>query len=197
MNTFGRIFRISIFGESHGSGVGVVIDGCPAGIPIKEEDFSKDMGRRRSGAKGTTARKESDIPKIKSGVFRGRTTGAPIMLFIGNENIDSSDYEKTKDMPRPGHADLVAREKYGQFNDYRGGGHFSGRLTAPLVAAGVLAKKIIDPVDITAELTRAGGSEDIDGKVHAALEEQDSIGGIVDCIYLARLSEKPFLNMYP
>src|SRR5450759_2555834 len=143
MNSFGRIFRVSIFGESHGENVGVVIDGCPAGISLIEEDFSADLERRKAGAKGTTPRKEDDVPEIVSGVFNNKTTGAPITILFKNSNTRSADYEKQRAVPRPGHADFVASKKFNGFQDYRGGGHFSGRLTVALVAAGVVAKKCL------------------------------------------------------
>lgn len=181
MNTFGRIFKISIFGESHGKSVGVTIDGCPPGIAIKEEDFLDDLARRRSGAKGTTPRKEKDLPEIISGVFEGRATGAPITVLFKNENTRSKDYSQLKVLPRPGHADFVAVKKYKGFSDYRGGGHFSGRLTLALVAAGVVAKKITEPVKIDAKLIEAGGSENIEEAIDFALKNRNSIGGIVDC----------------
>lgn len=181
MNSFGRIFRLTVFGESHGPEIGVIIDGCPAGIPLGAEDFETDLGRRRSGASGTTPRKESDVPLLKSGTFNGRTTGAPLCISFENRDVDSSAYDKIKDTPRPGHADFVAYKKFGGFNDYRGGGHFSGRLTALLVAAGVVAKKILPQVLITARLVEAGGSTDITAAVEAAVKEGDSVGGTVEC----------------
>jgi len=145
MNSFGRIFRIHIFGESHGPSVGVTIDGCPPGISLTEEDFSEDLERRKGGMqKGTTPRKEDDIPIFVSGVFNNKTTGAPLTILFDNKNVRSSDYEKQMAIPRPGHADFVAGKKFGGFQDYRGGGHFSGRLTVCLVAAGVVAKKILN-----------------------------------------------------
>ena len=181
MNTFGTIFRISLFGESHGESVGVLIDGCPAGIPLKHSDFNSDFSRRRSGAKGTTPRKEADIPKIMSGVFNERTTGAPVMIMFENSNTRSTDYNNLVDTPRPGHADFTAQQKFGGYQDYRGGGHFSGRLTLGLVAAGVIAKKIIHPLTSEARLLEVGGSSDIDAAVDRAIEAEDSIGGIVEC----------------
>jgi chorismate synthase len=181
MNSFGRIFRINIFGESHGPGVGVVIDGCPAGIPLSVSDFEKDLSRRKSGAKGTTPRKEEDLPNLLSGIYNNHSTGAPIGVFFENKNTRSSDYSKLKDIPRPGHADFVASQKFGGFQDYRGGGHFSGRLTLALVAAGVVAKKILGNVEINAQLIEAGGSSDIEKAVEKALEMDDSIGGLVEC----------------
>ncbi len=181
MNSFGRMFRISIFGESHGSCIGVVIDGCPPGIPIAPNDFLPDLARRKSGAKGTTPRLESDLPLIQSGVFNDQTTGAPLTITFENKNTSSKDYSQFVDVPRPGHADFTAAKKYHGANDYRGGGHFSGRLTLGLVAAGVLAKKIVPDLRFTAELIEAGGSTDIEQAIEAALRQNDSIGGIVAC----------------
>ena len=143
MNTFGRKFRVSIFGESHGELIGVVMDGVPAGLELSEQDFEQDILRRKSGAKGTTPRIEADRPTIVSGVFEGHTTGAPLTITFKNTNTHSSDYELFAVMPRPGHADLTAALKWDDCQDPRGGGHFSGRLTLPIVAAGVVAKKIV------------------------------------------------------
>lgn len=181
MNTFGRLFRINILGESHGDCVGVLIDGCPPGISVPLEIFTVDLERRKSGTPGTTKRKEEDLPTIKSGVFKEKTTGAPILILFENKDIDSSVYERIKDTPRPGHADFVAFKKYGGFNDYRGGGIFSGRLTVGLVAAGVIAKKIIFPAKIEAKLIEVGGLKNIDEAITLALENRDSVGGIVEC----------------
>ena len=181
MNSFGRIFRTSIFGESHGESIGVVIDGSPAGIPLSEEDFLEDLSRRKSGGPGTTPRKEDDKPIIKSGVFKGKTTGAPVTVIFENNDVKSKDYESVKDIPRPGHADFVAMKKYGGFNDYRGGGHFSGRMTLGLVAAGVLARKIIEPVRIDAKIIKARGSGDIKEVIKQTLLGGDSVGGLVRC----------------
>lgn len=181
MNSFGRNFRVSIFGESHGSCVGILIDGCPAGLPLSPEDFEPDLARRRSGAKGTTPRTEADIPILKSGVFNGKTTGAPLCILFENANTDSSAYDKLKNTPRPGHADFVAYKKFGGFQDYRGGGHFSGRLTACLVAAGVVAKKLLQGISITAKLAEVGGTTDIDSAIQKALDDGDSVGGVVEC----------------
>ncbi|HEV3222638.1 MAG TPA: chorismate synthase, partial [Puia sp.] len=142
MNSFGRLFRMTIFGESHGVAVGLVLDGCPAGLSLTPEDFIADIERRKGGIqKGTTPRQESDLPIFKTGIFNNITTGAPITILFENNNTRSGDYEKLRAIPRPGHADFVAHEKFGGFEDYRGGGHFSGRLTVALVAAGVIAKK--------------------------------------------------------
>src|SRR6185437_4362290 len=143
MNSFGRLFRVTIFGESHGSFVGVNIDGCPAGINMTAADFSEDIERRKPGAKGTTPRKEDDIPEIISGVFNDKSTGAPMTILFKNSNTRSGDYEKQRAVPRPGQADFVAHKKFTGFEDCPGGGHFSGRLRAALVAAGVVAKKVI------------------------------------------------------
>lgn len=181
MNTFGKLFKISIFGESHGASVGVVIDACPAGIPLKQSDFEADFSRRKSGAKGTTPRKEPDTPRIMSGLFNERTTGAPIMILFENTNTRSGDYSQLKDIPRPGHADFTAHQKFGGYQDYRGGGHFSGRLTLGLVAAGVLAKKIIAPASVSTSILEVGGSSDIEAALDRAIENKDSIGGIIEC----------------
>ena len=181
MNSFGKLFRISIFGESHGESVGIVIDGCPAGIPLKQSDFEADFSRRKSGTKGTTPRQEPDIPRIMSGVFNDHTTGAPLMVLFENTNTRSGDYSQLKEIPRPGHADLTGNQKYGGYQDYRGGGHFSGRLTLGLVAAGVVAKKIIAPVTVSTSILEVGGSSDIESALDRAIENQDSIGGIIGC----------------
>lgn len=182
MNQFGKLFTISIFGESHGESVGVVIDGCPAGMPISVEDFVEDTERRKGGMqKGTTPRQEEDLPLFKSGVFNGKTTGAPLTLLFENKNTRSGDYEKQRAVPRPGHADFVANKKFGGFEDYRGGGHFSGRLTLCLVAAGVVAKKLLAPLKIVATITAIGGEIDVEKGLQKAIENKDSVGGIVEC----------------
>ncbi len=181
MNSFGKLFRISLFGESHGHLVGVLIDGVPPGLAISEEDMMPDMARRKSGAAGTTPRKEDDIPVIKSGVFNGYTTGAPLLIQVENKNTRSRDYSELRKTPRPGHADYTAFRKFGGYEDYRGGGHFSGRLTTGLVAAGVIAKKLIDPVSVSASILEVGGSSDIEAAIQKAIEEHDSIGGILEC----------------
>ncbi len=181
MNTLGTNFRISIFGESHGKWVGVTIDGCPAGIALNESDLLPDLERRKAGAAGTTPRKEEDLPIFVSGVFNNSTTGAPLTIVFENNNTRSADYESARNTPRPGHADFVMHQKFNGFNDYRGGGHSSGRLTVALVAAGVVAKKILKGMTIDATLTEAGGSADIEAAIKKAIEQQDSIGGIVSC----------------
>ena len=181
MNSFGRFFRVSIFGESHGIQIGAVIDGCPAGISLCEDDLQDDFARRRAGGIGTTPRIEPDLPRIVSGVFNGKTTGAPITVVFENTNTKSGDYSNLWNQPRPGHADYTGQQKYGGFNDPRGGGHFSGRITLGLVAAGVIAKKILAPTTIKATLVEAGGSKDIQAAVEKAVAEKDSIGGIIEC----------------
>ncbi len=197
MNSFGRIFRVSIFGESHGDSVGLTVDGCPPGISLSAGDFKEDIGRRKPGAKGTTPRKEDDIPEIVSGVFNGNTTGTPITIFFKNSNTRSTDYEKQRAVPRPGHADFVASKKYKGFEDYRGGGHFSGRLTVAVVAAGVIAKKILSPIpafpegegvpphktniSIETSILEIGGESDLETGLQKAIDAKDSIGGIVEC----------------
>ena len=182
MNTFGRLLKISIFGESHGSSIGVTIDGCPPGLPITSELFMPDLDRRRAGAKGTTARQESDLPHIKSGVFKGHSTGSPITITFENKDTDSSAYDKIRQTPRPGHADMVARHKYHGFSDYRGGGPFSGRLTLALVSAGVIAKQLITPIKLQAKILQIGGSQNHKEQIEEAYKQGDSIGGLVECV---------------
>jgi chorismate synthase len=182
MNRFGTLFSVSIFGESHGESVGVVIDGCPPGISISVEDFIEDTTRRKGGTqKGVTPRQEEDLPTFMSGVFNRKTTGAPLTLLFENKNTRSGDYEKQRAVPRPGHADFVAHKKYGGFEDYRGGGHFSGRLTLCLVAAGVVAKKVLDPLKIQASITEIGGESDLEKGLQKGIDAKDSVGGIVEC----------------
>ena len=181
MNTFGNKFRVSIFGESHGKWVGIIIDGCPAGIDLAVSDLLPDLERRKAGAAGTTPRKEDDIPIFVSGVLNDKTTGAPITIVFENNNTRSADYDAIKATPRPGHADFVLHQKFDGFNDHRGGGHSSGRLTVALVAAGVVAKKVLNDVVIEARLIEAGGNADIAEAIKQAIADQDSIGGIVAC----------------
>ena len=200
MNSFGRKFRVSIFGESHGDSIGVVLDGVPAGLELDEQDFLQDVQRRKSGAKGTTPRVEDDLPQIVSGIFEGHTTGAPLTIVFRNRNTRSSDYELFSAMPRPGHADLTAALKWDDCQDPRGSGHFSGRLTLPVVAAGVVAKKILAdatildeaPVDaISARIVEIGGKDlstslemtkEIETVLDAAIKEGDSVGAVVECV---------------
>jgi chorismate synthase len=184
MNSFGRLFRTQIFGESHGDCAGITIDGCPAGLPLTAEDFIADIDRRKPGAKGTTPRVEEDKPIIKSGLFNNKTTGAPITILFENKNTRSQDYEKKREFPRPGHADFVANKKFGGYEDYRGSGHFSGRMTVAIVAAGVIAKKLLSNVGdikIAASIKEIGGEENIENGLQKAIEAKDSIGGIVEC----------------
>ena len=182
MNSFGRIFRVTIFGESHGECVGITIDGCPAGLKLSAEDLLPDLERRKGGIqKGTTPRKEDDFPIFKSGLFNGKTTGFPITILFENKNIRSEDYEKQRSIPRPGHADWVAHQKFGGNEDYRGGGHFSARLTAGIVAAGGIAKKLIPQVKIEATVIEIAGEKDLEKGLQKAINAKDSVGGIIEC----------------
>lgn len=181
MNSFGRCFHITLFGESHAKNVGIVISGVPAGLPLKSKDFEEDLNRRKPGAAGATTRTNTDAPVFMSGVLNGHATGAPVAISFQNKNTRSTDYAFTKEIPRPGHADWTAAHKYGGFNDHRGGGQFSGRLTVGLVAAGVIAKKMIRPAAVQADLVEAGGSRDIEAAVKKASQEKDSIGGLIEC----------------
>ncbi|MBR6072591.1 MAG: chorismate synthase [Acholeplasmatales bacterium] len=182
MNHFGRLFSVNIYGESHGGGVGVVVDGVKPGIKLSEEDFTYDLSRRKSGGLGTTPRIEDDEIIIDSGIFNGYTTGAPISLRFLNKNTRSKDYSNLVKHPRPSHADFTALCKYDGFNDYRGGGHFSGRITLGIVAAGVIAKKMLEGVKFTTKITNLGGETD-SSKFQEVLRntvmEKDSVGGIV------------------
>jgi chorismate synthase len=167
--------------------VGIVIDGCPAGIALTAEDFTTDIERRKGGMqKGTTPRKEDDLPVFLSGLFNGKTTGAPLTIIFENKNTRSGDYEKLRSFPRPGHADFVASHKFGGHEDYRGGGHFSGRLTVCLVGAGVVAKKILslagEKIICNATIKEIGGDPDIEKGLQKAIDAKDSVGGIVECI---------------
>jgi chorismate synthase len=182
VNSFGRIFRVSIFGESHGESVGIIVDGCPAGLSLHVEDFLPDLERRKGGTqKGTTPRQEDDLPIFKSGIFNNTTTGAPVTILFENKNTRSSDYEKQRAIPRPGHADFVAKVKAGGFEDYRGSGHFSGRLTVALVAAGIIAKKILGAIKVESKILEIGGESDIDKGLQKAIDAKDTIGGIIEC----------------
>jgi chorismate synthase len=162
--------------------VGIIIDGCPAGLSLNEDDFTVDIERRKGGMqKGTTPRKEDDKPIFLSGVFNGKTTGAPITIIFENKNTRSGDYEKQRAVPRPGHADFVAHKKFSGFEDFRGGGHFSGRLTVCLVGAGVVAKKLLNQISVQATITEIGGEKDIEAGLQKAIDAKDSVGGIVEC----------------
>ncbi|MDI6452679.1 chorismate synthase [Peloplasma aerotolerans] len=182
MNSYGRFFQVTLYGESHQDAIGVVIDGMPSGILIDESKIKADLVKRQPGAIGTTPRKEADEFRITSGVFNGYSTGSPIHLMIENKNIQSKDYEHLKKHPRPGHADFAANVKYRGFQDYRGGGRFSGRLTAALVAAGAIAKMII-PFELSHKLLQVGNLTDltlIDEYLEEVSKLGDSVGGLIE-----------------
>ncbi len=185
MNQFGNSFRLSIWGESHGESVGITIDGVPPGIPLSEADLEADLKRRRAGAAGTTPRRERDLPHILSGLYEGFTTGAPLTILFANENTQSKDYSSFTHLFRPSHADRVARVKYNGYNDPRGGGHFSARLTVALVAAGAVAKRILPTtVQFSTRLVSVGGEQDptrFEKVIRTARAEGDSVGGVVEC----------------
>jgi chorismate synthase len=214
-NSIGKEFIVTTFGESHGKIIGVVVDGCPAGLPISEADIQVELDRRiPADPKIVSARTEKDVAKILSGIFNGFTTGAPVALMVENKEVDSSDYEAIKNLPRPGHADYPAYVRYGGFQDYRGGGRFSGRVTVALIMAGAIAKKLLSKFDVDVlAYTRVVGKIKSDKKFSAeeirknryaaatrcpdlecaermeqaivdARKEGDSIGGIVECLAL-------------
>jgi chorismate synthase len=214
-NSIGKEFVVTSFGESHGQCVGVVIDGCPAGLPLSEKDVQTELDRRiPPQPKIVSERIEKDEVEILSGVFNGFTTGAPISMTVINKEADSSDYEAIKDLPRPGHADYPARVKYGGFNDYRGGGRFSGRVTVALIMAGAVAKKLLSVFDVDVlAYTKAIGSvrmgkslsfeeirerryedavrcpdlecaEAMEEAIVDARKEGDSLGGVIECLAL-------------
>jgi chorismate synthase len=200
MNTFGNIFRISIFGESHSNFIGITIDGCPSGLLINSDDFVVDINRRKPQIMAGTKRIEEDKATIVSGVLEGKTTGSPLTILFQNNDVNSTLYSSNK--IRPGHSDYVAKIKYDGFNDYRGGGMFSGRMTIALVAAGVVAKKICkytvsDNLDICSKIISIGGilnddehssmqSEYISVEIRNFLnnieQEGDSAGGVIECV---------------
>lgn len=210
-NTFGTLFRITTWGESHGPAIGVVIDGCPAGLPLEEADIQKELDRRRPGQSDvTTQRREEDRAQILSGVFSGKTTGAPISIIVKNKDVDSSKYEALRNTPRPGHADLTYELKYG-LRDWRGGGRSSARETVGRVAAGAVAKKLLDlkGVHVLGHVVELGGiraktvsieevrenteknpvrcadpdaAAKMESMIRAAINEGDSVGGIVELI---------------
>ncbi|MCL2004000.1 MAG: chorismate synthase [Oscillospiraceae bacterium] len=180
MNTFGEKIRLSIFGESHGPAVGVVIDGLPPGFAPDMEAVAREMARRAPGkSELETSRAEADAVELVSGLFEGKTTGAPLCGVIRNTDARSGDYQRN--LPRPGHADAAAHVKYKGFADYRGGGHFSGRLTAPLVFAGALAKQLLPGVTITAQPLSIGGKAPKDETILRAKADGDSVGGVIAC----------------
>ncbi len=179
-NHFGEIFRMTTFGESHGPAIGVVIDGCPAGLEISEEEINQELAKRRPGQNSyTSPRKEKDLAEILSGVFEGKTTGAPIAILIRNVDADSSQYAAVKDLYRPGHANFTYLKKYGIF-DYRGGGRASARETAARVAAGAVAKKLIKIFNMECFANVENEAELIE-KIQEVQAEGDSIGGVVAC----------------
>ncbi len=207
---YGKLFEVQIAGESHGLGVGCIIQGCPAGVALTQADIQAELDKRKPGQKLTTPRKETDQIQIKTGVFRGMTTGAPILLWIDNQDVQSASYEKLKETPRPGHADVTAHDKYGGYNDYRGSGPFSARLTAAMVAAGAVARKLlqVQGVEILGHVQQLGGlkvenaSDDAirqnayasavrcsDAKMEKtfekalqdALKAGDSLGAVIEC----------------
>jgi chorismate synthase len=214
-NSIGKEFVVTSFGESHGKRVGVVVDGCPAGLPLSEKDIQAELDRRiPPQPKIVSGRIEKDTVEIQSGLFNGFTTGAPIAMLVENKEADSSDYEAIKDLPRPGHADYAARVKYGGFNDYRGGGRFSGRVTVPLIMAGAVAKKLLSlfDVDVLGYTTAIGNvriskslsfeeirrrryetavrcpdvacAKAMEEAIVKAREEGDSLGGIIEIMAL-------------
>ncbi len=163
MSSFwGKNLKLSLFGESHANAIGIVIDGLPAGLLLDEEKIAEEMERRKPQSSLSTARKEADRPEILSGFFNGRTTGTPLSAVIYNGNTRSQDYTSLQDVPRPGHADYTGKIRYGGFQDFRGGGHFSGRLTAPLVFAGSLCKQFLSPlgIEIGAHIANIGAVKD-------------------------------------
>jgi chorismate synthase len=187
MNVFGKNFRVTTFGESHGKALGCVIDGCPAGIALDETDIQPLLDRRRPGTSALTSpRSEGDRIEILSGVFEGKTTGMPIAMIVPNENVKSGDYDALRDVFRPGHADFTYREKYGT-RDHRGGGRSSGRETISRVAAGALAMKFLNGkgIHIAGRIVSVHGVTDpagIEREILAAKEAGDSVGGIVEII---------------
>jgi chorismate synthase len=213
-NSIGRLFTVTNFGESHGQCVGAVVDGCPAGLPLSEADIQADLDRRRpAGGAAATTRREQDRVEILSGVYNGLTTGAPVCLLVRNEDVDDSDYENLRFTPRPGHADYPAFMKYGGFNDWRGGGRFSGRITASFVMGGAIARKLLATIgiEVLAHTIEIGGiaaapvalekireraesdprrcadlaaSARMEKLIAAARQAGDSLGGIVEGIAL-------------
>lgn len=192
MNTWGEKYKVTVFGESHGDLVGAVIDGVPAGIEMCRDMFMPDIYRRRAGEVGTTSRIEKDNPEIVSGLYKGFSTGAPVTIVFSNEDKNSDSYDIFKEIPRPGHADFTASVRYNSFNDIRGGGEFSGRMMLPVVAAGVIAKKILNGISINAKLIEIGGievlntnpydDENLKRLMEDVIAEGDSVGGVIECV---------------
>lgn len=179
MNSYGKLFRVNIYGESHQEEVGILVDGVKPGIKLDDADFLFDLERRKPKSNSETLRKEIDEVSIRSGVFNGYTTGSPILLSFKNNSTNSIDYDNISYHPRPSHADFVARVKYNNYNDYRGGGRFSGRLTVGLVASGVIAKKMI-PFKISSKIIKVGDLEDLsklDDYLDSIVNQKDSVGG--------------------
>lgn len=186
MNSFGRIFRVTIFGESHGLGLGVVLDGVRAGMALSSADFDDYLRRRRSSGKvGQTPRQEMDQVQIVSGIYNGKTTGAPLTLMFENRDTKSSDYKVVEKHPRPSHADFTASVKFSGWNDPRGSGHFSGRLTLPFVASGVVARMMCGPqVEFSTRVVSVGGKSEqleIESLLERVVEAGDSVGAVVEC----------------
>lgn len=182
MNSFGTLFKVTLYGESHQDAIGIVIDGVKPGLKINWDLVRSDLALRRPGAVGTTPRVEKDNLEVTSGIFNAYTTGSPIHVMIRNENIISKDYSHLKKQPRPGHADYVAGIKYHGFHDYRGGGRFSGRLTAPIVVAGSIAKQVL-PFDFSHKLIQVGTLQDmskLDSYLKEVSQKGESVGGIVE-----------------
>ena len=183
-NSFGSKFKISIWGASHTPEIGIRIEGVPQGISLSAEEFEADLSRRRASAKGTTARHEADIPTLRAGVADGITTGEAIEIVFQNGDTRSSDYSQFESHNRPSHIDFTARAKYGSEVDLRGSGQFSGRMTVLLVAAGVVAKKILQNIEYNTSIIEMGGSRnqaEFADIVAAAMAEGDSVGGVVEC----------------
>lgn len=177
-----------------------MLDGVPSGIAIREEEFAEDLSRRRAGKRYTTARVEQDKIQLLAGIYNGYTTGAPLLIYIANEKARSEDYRALDNFPRPGHADFVAAQRYKGFHDPRGGGNFSGRLTVGVVAAGVIAKKIIAPLEVKADVLSVGGEKKYPQILEAASKAGDSLGGVVECKVLdlpVGIGEPPFGGVEP
>lgn len=183
MNTFGHFFRLTLSGESHGKGILLTIDGMPSGLEIDSIDFATQLLRRRTADIGTTQRHEPDRFDVLTGVYNGLSTGAPLSIFIPNEDTRSADYEQFLDTPRPGHADFVSQVKYLSHADPRGGGIFSGRLTVALVVAGAIARTLLSrmEVSITANVEEVGGKTDWQSLLQEVLSDGDSLGGTIRC----------------
>ncbi len=187
-STYGKNIKISVWGQSHSKAIGVTVDGIPAGITIDTEKLNSFMARRAPGQGiHTTARKEADMPEFLSGLVNGTTCGAPLSVAIFNTDAHSSDYNNIKDIPRPGHADFTAQVKYGGFQDVSGGGHFSGRLTAPLCIAGGICIQILQSLGIAIKTEIksigkvSGTTEEMLEEIEKARQNLDSVGGIIEC----------------